>query len=97
MDAYALQINASVEQENKAQNSIQKASNDMEDTFLKSPIEGVILKKVVNTNETVSAGYPIVVVGRTDQMYVEFGVSDAYINKIKKDKKLRLKSMQVIS
>ncbi|WZL82428.1 efflux RND transporter periplasmic adaptor subunit [Vallitaleaceae bacterium 9-2] len=91
VDAYALQINASVEQENKAQNSIQKASNDMEDTFLKSPIEGVILKKVVNTNETVSAGYPIVVVGRTDQMYVEFGVSDAYINKIKKGQKVAVK------
>ena len=91
VDAYALQIQASVEQESKAENSIQKASNDMEDTYLKSPITGLVLKKVVNTKETVSAGYPIVVVGRTDQMYVEFGVSDAYVNAIEKGQKVAVK------
>jgi RND family efflux transporter MFP subunit len=60
------------------------ADNNLSDTVLYSPMDGIVLKKVMNSNETVSAGTPIVVIGSADKMWVKVGVPDNYINKIAK-------------
>jgi RND family efflux transporter MFP subunit len=62
----------------------QAAVNSLNDTVIYSPIDGVVLKKVMNNSETVSAGTPIVVIGGTDKIWVRVGVPDSYINKVQK-------------
>jgi RND family efflux transporter MFP subunit len=60
------------------------AENSLNDTVIYSPIDGVVLKKVMNNSETVAAGTPIVVIGNTDKIWVRVGVPDSYINKVQK-------------
>jgi len=62
----------------------QAASNSLSDTVIYSPMDGVVLKKVMNSGETVAAGTPIAVVGTNDKMWVRVGVPDSYINSIQK-------------
>ncbi len=84
VQAYASQIATSSAQAQKASVAVEKAGNDLSDTILKSPMNGVILKKIMSTGETVAAGYPVAVIGRTDFVYIEIGVSDQEINLLKK-------------
>ncbi len=63
------------------------ADNSLEDTVIYSPIDGVVLKKVMNSGETVGAGTPVVVVASNDKMWIRVGVPDNYINRIKKGQK----------
>lgn len=65
----------------------QAADNSLEDTVIYSTMDGVVLKKVMNSGETVAAGTPIAVVGSSDKMWVRVGVPDNYINRIKKGQK----------
>lgn len=82
VEAYEAQTVAASAQASKADSAVQKATNDLDDTALYSPINGVILKKIMNEGEVTGSGYPVVVIGRTDEVYGEFGVPDQYINQL---------------
>ncbi|WZL73527.1 efflux RND transporter periplasmic adaptor subunit [Clostridiaceae bacterium 35-E11] len=60
------------------------ADANLKDTKLLSPIDGVVLKKLAESGETVAPGYPVVILGEVGEVETEVGVADAYINKIKK-------------
>lgn len=90
-DAAIAQVNAAQSttsaaqaQTSAAQAQSQAASNSLSDTVIYSPMDGVVLKKVMNSGETVAAGTPIAVVGTNDKMWVRVGVPDSYINNIQK-------------
>lgn len=67
----------------QAKAAYDNAMNNLSDTTLYSPIDGVVLKKVGSEGEVQGAGYPVVVLGSTDKVQAEFGVSDAQIGKFK--------------
>lgn len=63
-----------------AEASLDYANSNVSDTTIYSPIDGVILKKLVESGEATDAGYPIAVIGQVDKVRVEIGVPDSYIN-----------------
>jgi len=65
-----------------AEASLDYANSNVSDTTIYSPIDGVVLKKLMESGETADAGYPIVVIGQVDKVLVEIGVSDSYINSL---------------
>ncbi|WP_349670010.1 efflux RND transporter periplasmic adaptor subunit [Lacrimispora sp.] len=81
------QMEAAGAQKDQAAAAADKAARDLTDTALNSPMSGVILKKIMNGGETAAAGYPVVVIGRTDEVYIEVGISDEQINEIKQGQK----------
>lgn len=81
------QMEAAGAQKDQAAAAADKAARDITDTALNSPMSGVILKKIMNGGETAAAGYPVVVIGRTDEVYIEVGISDEQINEIKQGQK----------
>ncbi len=83
VEAYGAQVSASSAVVEKAQAAVDKSVNDLSDTAIYSPMNGVILKKLYSSGETVAAGYPVVAIGNINSVYVEVGVSDKYINSIK--------------
>lgn len=80
VDAYAAQVNT-------AQAQTEKSTNDLSDTTIKSPMNGVILTQIMNAGEVTSAGYPIVAIGNIDDVYIEIGVTDTRIQEVKKGMK----------
>ncbi|KAF5061008.1 Macrolide export protein MacA [anaerobic digester metagenome] len=79
----AAQMEAAAAQKDQAIVAADKAVKDLTDTSMDSPMNGVILKKVMNEGETVAAGYPVVIIGRTDEVYIEVGVPDERINEMR--------------
>lgn len=53
-----------------------------EDTVLRSPINGVVLKTLFESGESISPSYPAVVIGDVDSVEAELGVPDSVINNI---------------
>ena len=84
MNAAQSTTSAAQAQTSAARAQSQAASNSLSDTVIYSPMDGVVLKKVMNSGETVAAGTPIAVVGTNDKMWVRVGVPDSYINSIQK-------------
>lgn len=58
------------------------ANSKLVDTKIKSPIEGVVMKKLFEAGETVGEGYPVVVIGELGNVQAQIGVSDEYVNKL---------------
>lgn len=79
--------NAAAAQADAAGVQKKAADNSLSDTVIYSPIDGVVLKKVMNSGETIAAGTPIAVVGSTDKMWIRVGVPDNYINSVHKGQK----------
>lgn len=65
-----------------AEASLDLANSNISDTTIYSPIDGVILKQLVEAGETVGAGYPIVAIGQVDKVWAQIGVPDEYINSL---------------
>ncbi|ABR46592.1 efflux transporter, RND family, MFP subunit [Alkaliphilus metalliredigens QYMF] len=66
-----------------AEASLDLANANISDTTIYSPIDGVILQKIVASGETTSGGHPIVVIGEVNKVWAEIGVSDEYINALR--------------
>ncbi|QXM06802.1 efflux RND transporter periplasmic adaptor subunit [Crassaminicella indica] len=63
------------------------AQSNLKDTSLRSPIDGIVLKKIAEVGETAAQGYPVIVLGQLDEVEIEVGVADSNINNIKKGQK----------
>lgn len=85
-DAYSI----SESQLRQAQAGIELAQSKLSDTVLKSPINGTVVKKVFESGETVSPGYPAVVLGRLDELEVEIGVSDNLVGSLSIGQKVKV-------
>lgn len=77
-DAYEVAM-ASVRQLEASQSL---AMEDLNATVLRSPMDGTVLKKVSSEGETLSAGYPIALIGTDAPLWVEFGVTDQGVGSI---------------
>ncbi|MCT4633642.1 MAG: efflux RND transporter periplasmic adaptor subunit [Firmicutes bacterium] len=53
-----------------------------EDTVLRSPIDGVILKTLFESGESIAPTYPAVVIGDVNSIEAELGVPDSVINSL---------------
>ncbi len=69
---------------NQAKAALDAANSNIDSTTLRSPVDGVILKKLFESGENIDAGYPVVAIGTVDKVYIEVGVPDEYISKIQK-------------
>lgn len=58
------------------------ADSNLEDTKLYSPMDGIVVKKLFEAGETVAAGYPVLVLGKLDNVEAEIGLPDDHINRI---------------
>lgn len=85
-DAYSI----SESQLRQAEAGIELAQSKLDDTVLKSPISGTVVKKVFESGETVSPGYPAVVLGRLDELEVEIGVSDNLVGSLSIGQKVKV-------
>jgi RND family efflux transporter MFP subunit len=52
------------------------------DTKLYSPINGVVVSKLVESGEMAAPGYPLLVLGKLEQVEVEIGVTDEVVNRL---------------
>lgn len=68
----------------QAEAALDLANSNIDSTILTSPIDGVILQKLFENGENIAAGYPVVAIGDINNVYVEVGVTDQYINSISK-------------
>lgn len=84
IDMTAAQVSASNAQIAASQAQLDAAKTNLGDTVLTSPINGVVLQKVSQAGETISAGYPVVAIGDISSVWAEIGVTDEMINKIQK-------------
>lgn len=73
-----------------AQAALDGANANIEDTTIYSPINGVVLQKIVQQGETTSAGYPIVAIGQMDKVWAQIGVPDEFINALKVGQKANI-------
>ncbi len=78
------QVSASNAQIQASQAQLDAAKTNLSDTILTSPINGVVLQKVSEAGETVSAGYPIVAIGDISNVWAEIGVTDETVNRLTK-------------
>lgn len=58
------------------------ARTKLADTRIDSPIDGVVVKKMAESGELAAAGYPVMILGRLDEVEVEIGVADQSINRL---------------
>lgn len=58
------------------------AQTNLNDTKLYSPIHGVVVSKLMESGELASPGYPLLVLGRLDQVEVEIGITDEDVNRL---------------
>lgn len=80
----AAQVSASNAQIEASDAQLDAAKTNLSDTVLTSPISGVVLQKISESGETISAGYPVVAIGDISSVWAEIGVTDETVNKLQK-------------
>jgi RND family efflux transporter MFP subunit len=58
------------------------ARTNFNDTKLYSPMNGVVVSKLIESGEMAAPGYPLLVLGKLDQVEVEIGVTDEVVNRL---------------
>lgn len=81
--------NTAVSQLKQAGAALDLAQSQLNDTVLKSPINGTIIKQISEVGETMAPGYPAFVIGRLDKLEVEVGVPDRMIDSISIGQKVK--------
>jgi len=79
----------------KAQVSVAVAQYDVareeyEDTFLRSPVDGVIAKRHVNAGESLSPHQPVMEIIQVDRVLLVVGVPEAYVGHVAAGQKVRV-------
>ena len=72
-----------VKQGGATQQSLEYAALALDDQQIISPVDGVVLVKVHEVGETVSAGSPVIVIGDRSKLWVKIFVPEGWINKIR--------------
>lgn len=70
-----------------AEASMDYADSNVRDTIIYSPVNGVVLKKLAEAGEAIAAGYPTVVIGQVDRVWIETGVPDGDISSLRTGQK----------
>lgn len=72
------------------QQQVEQAELDMLDERVVSPVNGVVLTKVHDTGEVVSAQAPIVIIGDRNRLWVKVYVPEGLVNRVKMDMPAKL-------
>lgn len=81
--------NTAVSQLKQAGAALDLAQSQLNDTVLKSPINGTIIKQISEVGETMAPGYPAFLIGRLDKLEVEIGVPDKIVDGISIGQKVK--------
>lgn len=79
-----------VSQLKQAGAALDLAQTQLNDTVLKSPINGTIIKQISEVGETMAPGYPAFLIGRLDKLEVEIGVADKMVDSISIGQKVKI-------
>ncbi len=82
--------NTAISQLRQAEAALELAQSRLDDTTLKSPINGTIVKQIAEIGETMAPGYPVFVLGRLDTLEVEVGVPDRLVENITIGEKVKM-------
>ncbi len=82
-DALLKQIEATRSQLSSARATYELAKSQLDDTEILSPVDGVVLHKLVETGEVVGAGVPLLTIGDIAKPWVRTYIPGKYIGKIK--------------
>jgi len=82
-DALLKQIEATYAQISSAKATVGLAKSQLDDTGIKSPIDGIVLHKLVEQGEVIGAGIPLMVIGDIDHPWVRTYIPQKYTGKIK--------------
>lgn len=74
----------------KAEAGLELSNTKLSDTSINSPIEGIVMKKLVEEGEIIAQGYPVAAIGQVDVVDVEIGVSDQDIKHIEFGQKVKV-------
>lgn len=75
----------------RIQSDFNLAQKSLSDTIIKAPISGTVSLKDISRGETASPGKPIFGVVNTETMFVETGISEEYITRVKEDQTVQFK------
>lgn len=82
-DVLRRQIEATRSQLDGAKASVELFRKQVNDTVVKSPIDGVVLSRIVEEGEVVAPGIPLLTVGNIAEPWVRTYVPQGYLGKIK--------------
>lgn len=81
-DALSKQIEATRSQLSSVRATFELAKSQIEDTKISSPIDGVVLHKLIEAGEVVVAGIPLLTIGDVAKPWVKTYIPQKYIGKI---------------
>lgn len=67
----------------QAKAAYEHSADNVNETTIYSPMDGIVLKKLSAEGEVQGAGYPVAVVGVLSEVWAEFGVTDGQIGQFK--------------
>lgn len=82
-DALLKQIEATRSQLSSVRATFELAKSHLADTEISSPIDGVVLHKLVEAGEVVGAGIPLLTIGDVAKPWIRTYIPQKYIGKIK--------------
>ncbi len=82
---------ASLAQVNSSQKQLENTQNQVSYTRLASPISGIVTQKMVEDNELVNTGTPIVSISTEGKPEVEVGIPEVFIARIKRGDKVKIR------
>lgn len=74
----------------KAKAGLELSQTKLSDTTISSPIDGIVMKKLVQEGEIIGQGYPVVAIGEVKQVDAEIGVSDHDIKDVEIGQKVQV-------
>lgn len=74
----------------KAKAGLDLSNTKLSDTSVDSPINGIVMKKLVEEGEIIAQGYPVAAIGQVDVVDAEIGVSDQDIKHIVLGEKVKV-------
>ncbi|MFH1075215.1 MAG: efflux RND transporter periplasmic adaptor subunit [Candidatus Firestonebacteria bacterium] len=77
------QLKSSTEQKNQAEAQVAYIAALIDNCYLRSPIDGVILSKNAEEGEMLSPGMSVVTVGNTEKPYIKIYISETELGKVK--------------
>jgi len=81
------QLKSSTEQKNQAEAQVAYFTAMIDNCYLRSPIDGVILSKNAEEGEMLSPGMSVVSVGNTEKPYLKIYISEQELGKVKLNQK----------
>ena len=91
LEEVELEYQNTVEEFKAAQIELESAKLEMEKTYLRSPIDGVLENKDIETGEYVTSNVKIAGIGQISEVYIEMGIIEKDLERISLGQKMKFK------